>query len=132
MFKARILTEDDYDMLSPWYKWHRFPQPPKDCLPNNGLGGIMITKDGIDIVAGYLYFTNSKMTWLEFIVSNPKYKENDRKEAIEFLINELSEIAKSKGFSVVFTSVKKEGLINRYLACGFTDAGKASELVRML
>ena len=119
MFKIRLLTDDDYPTLSEWWVAGKFPVPPKDFLPEDGKGGLMVHKDDVEICAGYLFFTNSKMAWLEFIVSNHEYKEKDRKEAICFLINELTHIAKSKGFKIVFTSVKNENLVNRFKECGY-------------
>ena len=119
MFKIRLLTDNDYQTLQKWWNFWRFPAPKKEYLPDDGRGGIMVYKDEIDICAGYLFFTNSKMAWIEFIVSNYEYKEKDRKEAICFLINELTHIAKSKGFEVVFTSVKNENLIKRFKECGY-------------
>ena len=40
----------------------------------------MIEKNNIPIVAGFLYFTNSSAVLLEWIVSNPDYKEKDKKK----------------------------------------------------
>jgi hypothetical protein len=119
MFKIRLLTDNDYPTLSNWWNFWRFPVPLKEYLPDEGKGGVMVYKDGIEICAGFLFFTNSKMAWLEFIVSNPEYKEKDRKEAICFLINELTQIAKSKGFKIIFTSIKNENLVNRFKECGY-------------
>ena len=132
MFKVRPLTEEDYTVLCEWWKWFRFPAPPQECLPNNGLGGIMVSRDGTDIVAGFLYFTNSKMCWLEFIVSNPQYRDKDRTEAIRLLIDELTGIAQRKGYKVVFSSVKKEGLVNHYEACGYSKNSGTFEMVKIL
>lgn len=119
MFKIRLLTDEDYPTLVEYWEFWRFPAPKKEYLPDEGRGGIMVHKNGVNICAGYLFFTNSKMAWIEFIVSNPEYKEKDRKEAICFLINELNYIAKSKGFEIIFTSVKNENLINRFKECGY-------------
>ena len=119
MFKIRLLTDDDYLNMVKWWNFWKFPPPPKEYLPSEGKSGIMVTKDGIDICSGFLFFTNSKMAWLEYIVSNNEYKEKDRKEAIQFLINELTHLAKRKGFKVVFTSVKNKSLINHMTDCGY-------------
>lgn len=119
MYSVRILEENDYIELQQWWAFWRFPAPPQDCLPNNGTGGIMLSKDGIDIVAGFIYFTNSKLAWLEYIVSNPNYKEPDRKELICSLIEEIGFVAKSKGYRAIFTSVKNENLVKRYEECGY-------------
>jgi hypothetical protein len=120
MFKIRLLTDNDFNTLTKWWNFWKFPVPKKEYLPDEGRGGIMVYEDGIEICAGYLFFTNSKMAWLEFIVSNHEYKEKDKKkEAICFLINELTQIAKSKGFKIIFTSIKNENLINRFIECGY-------------
>ena len=48
--------------------------------------GLLLKNKSQPIVAGFLYTTNSKAALLEWIVSNPKYRENDRQKAIELLI----------------------------------------------
>ncbi|QRE03519.1 hypothetical protein [Flavobacterium psychrophilum] len=119
-FGFRLLEDKDYETLCIWWKWWRFQAPPKDYLPEDGCGGIMITKDGIDICAGFLFLNNSKICWLEYIISNPEYRENDRKEALGFLINNLCYIAKNRGYKAVFTSLKNENLIKSYEEEGFS------------
>lgn len=119
MFKVRILQLTDYKTLENWWKWFRFPAPPKEFLPQGGTGGIMVMKDGIEICAGFIYFTNSKLAWLEYIVSNPEYRDSDRESAIQFLIYTLTDMAKKKGYGGVFTSLKNQRLIKHYEACGY-------------
>ena len=133
MFSIRLLTDDDYPTLEKWWKFWKFTAPPKEYLPDYGRGGIMVTKDGIDICAGFLFFTNSKMAWLEFIVSNNEYKQKDRKQAIQFLINELTQIANIKGFKVVFTSLKNENLKKHFIECGYSIGSQnTTELIIQL
>lgn len=133
MYSARLLNEGDYDELCRWWQWFRFPVIPKECLPENGCGGIMISKDGIDICAGFLYYTNSAMCWIEFIVSNPDYKSKDRGEAIRILIDELSADAKRNGFECIFTSVKNQSLIKHYEACGYRKKyNNTTEMIKIL
>lgn len=61
MFSARVLKEEDYTELISWWKFWRFPAPAQEMLPNNGTCGIMLSKEGINICAGFIYYTNSKM-----------------------------------------------------------------------
>lgn len=131
MFQSRILIDDDYSTLVDWWKQFRFPPVAQEMLPNNGLGGIIVSKDGIDICAGFLYTTNSKLAWIEFIVSNFEYKSPDRKDAIKHLINDLCAIAKDLGFKAVFTSVKNQSLIKHFEHNGFIQS-KATEMVKLL
>ena len=81
---TRQLKEEDWETLQKWWSaWPKWEAPPKDFLPDNGTGGLMVEKDNKPIVAGFLYITNSKGVLLEWIVSNPEYRENDRDSAIE-------------------------------------------------
>ena len=112
--RCRNLKESDWDTLVSWWKWWRWAVMPKDFLPDNGTGGIIVEKDHTPIVAGFLYETNSNVLILEWIVSNPKYKEKDRKEAIELLIKETENIAKSRGFKYMFSIGRNKHLIEAH------------------
>lgn len=131
MYSVRVLTEEDYPVLCRWWKENRFPAPPQDCLPSNGTGGIMVSKGEIDICAGFIYFTNSKLSWIEFPVADFNYRGNDRAEALQFLINELTGIAQRQGFKAVFSSVKNQNLINHFDACGFTKNKNTTEVIKV-
>jgi len=131
-FSFRLLDESDYDTLVDWWRFFRFPVPPRDYLPENGLGGLMVTKDGQDICAGFLFLNNSKIAWLEFIVRSNIYRENDVPEAIEYLIDKLCHIARARGYKAVFTSLKNESLIQRYEAAGFKKGSRSTTEMTIL
>lgn len=131
----RYLTEEDYDTLTGWWKMNRFPAPPRDFLPNNGLDGIMVVKDGVEICAGFIYETScNNLAWVEFIVANFEVKDRElRKEALNFLINNITVICKNMGKKYLFTSVKNDGLIERYKECGYIVGSKGTtEMVKGL
>lgn len=130
MFSARIIKEEDYNELLTWWKWHRFSPPLLEMLPNSG---VMLSKEGINICAGYIYFTNSNICWIEFIVSNPNYRESDRKEAIKELIQQLGYIAKDNGFKVVYTNLKNPSLIKYFSDVGYIEGSvKTTEMINLL
>jgi len=118
--KARELRESDWNELPSWWKWWRWPDVSREILPLNGLGGIMVYKDNINIAAGFLYLTNSNVVWLDWIISNPEYKDKDRKQALELLINTLEEVAKQQGYSVIITITKSKHLIDTHKKLGYT------------
>ena len=133
-FNIRLLNDSDYEnTLKGWWDDWNWNAPPKESLPNNGLGGFMVSKGDVDICAGFAYFTNSNLAWCEFIVSNKQYKEQDRGEALEVLINTIVEACKNAGYKTIFTSVSNENLINKYQNCGFikTQEG-ATEMIKFL
>lgn len=124
--QVRALQESDWETLSSWWKWWRWPEMNKDLLPLNGTGGLMIYKGDIPIAAGFLYLTNSKATWLDWIVSNPEYRSKDRKEAIELLISSLEAVAYQQGYSIVISIARNKGLIESHKKLGYTVDEKPS------
>lgn len=131
MFNVRILTEEDYPMLCQWWSDNRFPAPPQQCLPNNGTCGIMVSKGDVDICAGFLYLTNSTISWIEFVVGNFYYRDSDRPQALQFLLDELCGIAQRKGCSAVFSSIKNKNLIKHYEACEFQKNEGTVEFIKV-
>lgn len=118
--EVRYLNDADYsDTLVKWWESWGWTAPSRDMLPENGTGGVMVSKEGIDICAGFVYFTNSTMAWVEYVVSNKDYRMSDRAEAIELLITTLSVIARDNGYKFVYASVKNKPLIHKYERCGF-------------
>ena len=132
-FNARKLTEQDYSMLVDWWEWWRWSPPSKNLLPNNGTGGIIIEKNNIPVVAGFLYFTNSEMVLLEWIVSNPKYKESDRKDAIEMLINVSEQVCRKENKKYMFTIGRSKHLRETHEKLGWSVDTKSSyEIIKNL
>lgn len=131
--KVRALQESDWETLTSWWKWWRWGEMNRDLLPLNGLGGLMIYKDDIPVVAGFLYLTNSKGALLDWIISNPEYKENDRSEAIELLISSCEQIAKEQGCSIVFSFTRNKHLINTHKKLGYiVDPTPSHEITKKI
>jgi len=116
----RALKESDWDTLLSWWKWWRWPELSRDVLPMNGTGGLMICKGDTPIAAGFLYLTNSKVAWLDWIVSNPEYREKDRKQSLVLLINSLETVAKNEGCSTIISITRSDSLINIHKSLDYT------------
>ncbi len=131
---TRRLKEEDYNTLKEWWDfWPDWEAPPRDLLPNNGTGGVIVEKQGIPIVAGFLYTTNSKMVLLEWVISNPEYRESDRKDAIYILITACEKIIKDLGYTYAVTITRNQHLINKHKDLGWSQDTKPSyELVKVL
>ena len=121
--KLRRLEESDYDTLVTWWKDWKWEAPPRDFLPENGTGGFMVSNNDSDICAGFIYLTNSKIAWIEFIISDKQYKEEDRNEAIQFLINSLSGVAEETGAKYGYAILKNKSLMKYYEEANFTVTG---------
>ncbi len=129
----RKLKESDWDTLCSWWdEWPEWQNPPRDFLPDNGTGGLMVEKD-VPIVAGFIYYTNSKGALLEWVVSNPNYKEADRKDAIELLINAAEKVCKANGVKYMFSIGRNKSLINSHKKLGWTvDKDPSHELIKKI
>jgi hypothetical protein len=118
--QARTLKESDWETMQSWWKAWGWPEMSKDLMPLNGLGGLMIEKDGKAVASGYLYLTNSKVAWTEWIVSDPEYRQEDRAEALTMLVIGLEEIAVAAGYQIILSVGRNKGLLNIHKELGYT------------
>lgn len=133
MYNLRWLNEEDYSQLVDWWKSYDWTPPSQNILPDNGKCGLMVNKNGINICAGFIYFTNSDIAWIEFIISNKAYKKNDKKTALRELIQALTGVCESQGAKVVFTSLKSKSLIKLFKEEGYqTGDTNVTQLIKTL
>ena len=129
----RPLKEEDYETICKWWKWWRWPVIPKEMLPDKGKSGFIVEKNNIPIVSAFLYLTNSTGALLEWIVSNPEYRENDRQGAIELLITEAERTCKEWGYLHMFTIGRNKHLIKTHKKLGwFVDERSSHEITKNL
>ena len=130
----RKLQESDYKTLEKWWIAWNWPPIQQDFLPENGAGGLMVeAKDGTFIVAGFLYMTNSKAVLLEWIISNPEYREPDRDVAITALIMGAETVVRNAGKKYMFTIGRNKHLINKHKELGWhVDEKPSHEIVKTL
>jgi GNAT superfamily N-acetyltransferase len=131
---TRNLKESDWDTLVKWWdSWPDWTAPSKDFLPDNGTGGLMVEKNGMPIVAGFIYETNSSSVLLEWIVSDPEYRDDDRGQAVELLITEAEKMTKSRGYNYMFTIGRNKRLIETHKKLGWSVDDKPShEIIKKL
>ena len=130
---VRDLKENDYETLCEWWRWWRWVPVVKEALPDNGTGGFMVEHNGIEVCAGFLYSTNSNICMIEWTISNYKVKnKNIRKEALQTLIQSLSEKAKKLGFKLIFTFLVNENLKQKFENQGFMYSNKPIEMIKTI
>ena len=131
---CRNLRESDWDTLCEWWSaWPEWNAPGKDFLPKNGTGGLMIRKNGIPIIAGFIYETNSASILLEWIISNPDYRDEDRQQAVEMLIIEAERKTKELGYNYMFTIGRNKNLIETHRKLGWhVDDKPSHEIIKKL
>ena len=119
--KVRVLEENDYDQtLVGWWKDWGWQAPDKDFLPDDGKGGFIVMDGDIPICAGFVYITNSKVAWVDWIISDRFYKDRAKRDkALDLLLNTLTNVSKSSGNKYAYALIKHPNLINRYKQLGF-------------
>jgi len=130
----RRLTDNDWVALKSWWDaWPDWQAPAKEYLPDDGRGGFMVEKGDTLIVAGFLYLTNSKGVLLEWIVSNPEYREDDRKQALELLINGAENVSKDLGYKYMFSIGRNKNLMDTHEKLGWNvDKKPSHEMLKLI
>ena len=118
--ESRQLKESDWETLQSWWKAWGWPEMSKDLMPLYGLGGLIIEKEGKPIASGFLYLTNSKVAWTEWIVSDPEYREHDRIDALKLVVEGLEKVAIQAGCTIVLSVGRNKGLLNIHKELGYT------------
>jgi hypothetical protein len=129
----RQLNENDYqDILVDWWKQWGWTAPEKDFLPDDGMGGYIVYDEEIPICAGFIYVTNSRVAWVDWIISNKEYR-GKRKEAITMLIETLTNLSKMSGSKYAYALIKNNSLIKTYEDLGYVKGDSYnSEMIKVL
>jgi len=112
-------AKTDYEIVCGWWDAHKWPRIPLDYLPDNGGGGRILFYNEVPVIVVWVYKTNSRLGWMEWMVSNPSAPKEIRKTAPDILIEDAIEYAKSLEIGVIFTSIRVPRLIRRLLNAGF-------------
>lgn len=129
----RLLVDTDYDdYLFDWWESWKWTAPPRDFLPNNGTGGMIVFDDDVPVCAGFLYTTNSSVAWVDWIISSRTHKHN-RKDALKLLISVLTEAVKRTGRKYSYATLKHQGLMDVYESLGYIKGdSNSTEMIKIL
>ena len=129
---TRNITEEDYNTIQSWWTDWGWSVIPRESLPNRGTGGLMSVDDeGNPVCALFLYETNSNIAWSEFLISDPHNK--NRGAYVKEVIDAVCDLAKKKGFSILFTCSSHKSAVNVYKKAGFNiSESNSSELIKIL
>ena len=115
---VRPIVEEDYEFINSWWKAIEKSPPPRRLLPINGLHGLMACKDDKPIVCTYLYLTNSKFGYCDYMISDTSYKGRDRFDIILELMNQAIGTAWNLGCEDFWFITKSKGMLKRCKALG--------------
>ena len=127
----RRLVKQDLDIAKEWWKaWPEWQPIPDDFLPETG---VVVEKENKPVVIGFIYLTNAKVALLEWVISDPLYRDDDRDKAIELLISGAENMIKHLDYKYAFSICKNKSLIEKHRSLGWNVDDKPSyELVKIL
>ena len=114
----RPIKEEDYVLINEWWKGIGKSPPRRSLLPENGLHGLMACKDGRPIVCTYLYLTNSKFGYCDYMISDLNYKGRDRFRIVLELMNISIGTAWELGCEDFWFITKNKGMLKRCKSLG--------------
>ena len=106
--KFRSFKQGDYEICHEWWKWWwgKFNGQPirRAFLPKDERCYI-IEKDNIPVAASFLYlfYDVPVLAWNTYLVSNPKYKQKDRRDLIKTLLKNIEKETEKHGVLQMFT-----------------------------
>lgn len=124
----RKIDENDYKYINKWWLESDLPIPEFRFLPENGLGGLIVEKEK-PIAAVYIYTTNSKLGYIDFLIADPNYREKDRYDIIIELFKTCTQEAFNIGCESVWAQSSIEGVTKRAKEIGWTTWGKPQTII---
>lgn len=110
MMEIRKCTEDDFKLMSQWWKSFGYPLIPRDSYPELTF---MATLNGEPLVSGSMQLTDSKMVFCENFISKPGISNEIRANAIDLLLKNLIFNSKKRGYKYWMATTKSKGMMNR-------------------
>jgi hypothetical protein len=94
----------------------------------------MVLDGDMPICAGFLYTTNSKVAWVDWIISDKQYrKKPQRSQAIKLLVDTLTNVAKNTGHRYSYALIKSPNLVKTYEDLGYTKGDSyIGEMIKVL
>lgn len=110
-----IPIEYFYPTYELWCSGHKFPRLWIENIEES----FVCFMDKEPIYNVFFWSTKSKICVLGFPVSNPSISYKEREGGLEYLIDKVSQYAKEKGFSLMWTTSATERVIESLNKTGF-------------
>ena len=129
--RVRKLKESDWDYIPGWYEKYKQTAPARDFFPGafpvdgeqekkrEGLGGFVVCKGDHPVAAMWLWLTNSKTAIPAVVISDRDYKDTDRSDALQLLVDFTTDFAEQMGFKYAFAWAKQGILLEKYVEAGY-------------
>ena len=111
----RSFKQGDYETCVEWWKWwwkRTGLNPVQRALLPSDDRCFMIEKNGVPVAAYFLLvFEFRLVAFTTYLVTNPNYKEKDRREVIKLLVTKVEKEAEKIGVMQLFTILTGSGIV---------------------
>lgn len=125
----RLYKEEDYEMISSWWKTANELAPPKEMMIEDS--AFILEINNKPVISIMLLLTNSPLAWLTSFVKDPEFI--DSKEASKAIVNYAENFAKDKGYKTILMFSYTDKLKKRYQDLGYIkSADNVSSFVKRI
>jgi len=90
----------------------------------------MVCKGEDPIAAMWLWMTNSKVAFPAVVISDKSYRDTDRSDALQLLVDFTTNFAEDMGYKYAFSWAKKGVLLEKFVETGYyKDETSSYELI---
>ena len=125
MVIKKFNTSKDNEIINWWKDWG-LNTPDKACLPKKGY---VISYNNIKVAAGYLYYTNAKIAYVDFVISNIKYREKNRNTLITMLIDYMVKEALEKKCKFVWATTSNKNIVDKVKKLNYKVLNKKHNII---
>lgn len=115
----------DYPQINKWFVERCGYEIPWEIIPKTGF---LVD----DTACGFIYLTNSKVAFLDLFVSNKNRPKEDRKRAIQLIVDKIIELAQSREVTMLMCNTKNEQIKQYAIANGFNCGGEYTSFARRI
>ncbi len=108
--------DKDYEKICGWYQKWGYTSLKKEMMPQRG---IVVSNEGHDIAAVWLYVTDGKIGLLEGVVIDPDSPKSRRKGWHRFVLDTMEPIAKAAGCLDLWVISKDDSITAACKDAGF-------------
>src|SRR6056297_798892 len=120
-FEWQFIKPQNLKEIFEWWNYYGFKEVDPKTLPKMGL---IVSKSGVNLYSCFVYFTDSEIAWMEWVVSNPKADVQLKKGAFEKMMDVLDVVLKLKGVKTLFTSTNLNVFKNKLSKNNFVETDK--------
>lgn len=109
-------TDEVYDLMCSFWDLHKFPRINRLILPENTF---VVYRDDTPIYTTCIYWTDSKLAWLAWPISNKNASHKLREGGLVVLTNHIINYAKKKGLKMIITTSNTDSIVRSLESTGF-------------